>query len=44
MGKELKRYYLTSYRGTKTTTVCTNYEYEKLLVNINILMDIKLIF
>ena len=35
MGKELKRYYLTSYHGTKTTTVCTNYEYEKLLVNIN---------
>ena len=30
MGKELKRYYLTSYHGTKTTTVCTNYDYEKL--------------
>ena len=35
MKKEDKRYYLTSYHGTKTTTVCTNEEYERLLVRVN---------
>jgi len=35
MGKELKRYYLTSYRGTRETTVQTNSEYDEIISKIN---------
>ena len=35
MNKEYKRYYLTSYSGTRETTVQTNREYEEILKEIN---------
>ena len=35
MGKELKRYYLTSYRGTRETIVQLNSEYDDIIKEIN---------